>query len=389
MDIDALRKDTPACGDVLHANNAGASLQPRPVTEAVYEYLELEQRIGGYEAAIERADQIQSAYDDVAALIGAHPDEIAFADSATRAWQLAFNSVPFKAGDRVLTSVAEYASNYIAYLQLQERLAVDVVPIHNDETGQLSVQALADLLDESVRLVAVTHVPTNGGLVNPAEEIGALVADSDALFLLDACQSVGQLPLDVRDVKADLITATGRKYLRGPRGTGFLYVNEDALGRLHPANADLFGARWVERDSYQFRDGARRFELYESNLAGTIGLGAAARYANDLGMDSIWQRIRVLGEGLRTALADQRGITVVDQGDLRCGIVTFTMDGCEPRELVDKLRRQRINIWHSGVESTRLDMERRGLRSVVRASLHYFNTEQEVERLVEAIGAAR
>jgi selenocysteine lyase/cysteine desulfurase len=389
MDGSALRADTPGCAALLHANNAGASLQPRPVTKAVLDYLALEQKRGGYEAAIESAAEIQGVYDDIAQLIGARPQQIAITDSATRAWNLAFASVPFRPGDRILTSVAEYASNYIAFLQLQERTPVTVTPVPDDESGQLSLRALADLLDDRVRLVAVTHIPTSGGLVNPAQGIGEIVAESPALYLLDACQSVGQVPLDVQALKVDILTTTGRKYLRAPRGTGFLYIGDRAMRELHPPISDLFGAKWTDRDTYTLRDDARRFELYESNLAATLGLGAAARYALDVGVERSWPRIQMLADRLRHALSGEPGITVVDQGEVKCGIVTFTVRGQKPAELTARLRPQKINIWHSSVESTRLDMERRGLRSVVRASLHYFNTEAEIERLVEAIAGAR
>lgn len=389
LDVDALRADTPACAQLLHANNAGSSLQPRPVTETVADYLALEQRVGGYEAAIERAEEFAAGYADVARLIGARSNQIAIVDSATRAWHLAFLAVPFQPGDRILTSMAEYASNYIAFLQLQERVPVTVTPVPNDESGQLSVQALANMLDERVRLVAITHIPTNGGLVNPAQAIGEVVADSPALYLLDACQSVGQVPVDVRALRVDMLTATGRKYLRAPRGTGFLYVGDTALDRLRPPVCDLFGAKWVGRDSYLLRPDARRFELYESNLAATLGLGAAARYAMRVGSDRYWPRIQALAARLRQALSEEPGITVVDQGEVKGGIVTFTVSGAEPADLVRRLRVEKINIWHSSVESTRLDMEERQLRSVVRASVHYFNTEQEIDRLVAAIGAIR
>ncbi|MEU7864309.1 aminotransferase class V-fold PLP-dependent enzyme [Nonomuraea sp. NPDC049141] len=389
LDIEALRADTPATAALLHANNAGSSLQPRPVTETVLNYLALEQRRGGYEAAIERQAERAAVYDDVAHLIGAQPHQIAISDSATRAWNLAFAAVPFQPGDRILTSTSEYASNYIAFLQLQERVPVTVTPVPNDETGQLSVRALANLLDDRVRLVAVTHIPTNGGLVNPAAAIGEVVADSPALFLLDACQSVGQMPIDVRELKVDLLTTTGRKYLRGPRGTGLLYVGDIALETLKPPVSDLFGAQWTARDSYTLRADARRFELYESNIAATLGLGAAARYATEVGLRASWSRIRSLAGRLREALTAEPGITVVDQGQVQAGIVTFTVHGWQPPALVEQLRSRNINIWHSTVESTRIDMEERGLQSVVRASVHYFNTEQEVDRLVEAIGSAR
>jgi cysteine desulfurase/selenocysteine lyase len=388
IDVERARRETPGCEHVTHLNNAGASLPPQPVLDAVIAHLELEGRVGGYEAHEQNEAAIERFYGATTELIGAHPGEIAFSSSATRAWDMAFYGFPFERGDRILTAVAEYISNYIAYIQIAERTGVEVVPVPNDEYEQLSVDALRQLVDERVKLIAITHVPTNGGLVNPAAEIGAVAREAGIPYLLDACQSVGQLPVDVEEIGCDVLSATGRKYLRGPRGTGFLYVRSSMLERLEPPFLDMRAADWVEPDRYVLRPDAIRFEEWEQAYAAKAGLSTAIDYALGWGLDSIWQRIAALGESLRTRLGDVEGVTVRDLGAVRCGIVTFTVDGVEAGELKERLARERINVTVSPRSSTLLDSNARALPDLVRASVHYYNTDEELDRLVETISNA-
>jgi cysteine desulfurase / selenocysteine lyase len=382
MDVTAIRQDTPGCQEVAHFNNAGASLVPRPVLDAVIAHLKFESQIGGYEAENLEQKKIEHVYDALASLIGCDRSEIAMIENATRAWDMAFYSIPFQKGDRILTAKSEYASNYIAYLQIAKKFAVKVDVIPNDEHGQVSVEAFSEMLDDHVKLVAITHVPTNSGLVNPAEEIGSAAKKAGILYLLDACQSVGQMPIDVDRIHCDMLSATGRKYLRGPRGTGFLYVRNSILQRLEPPFLDLHAATWTTRDQYEIRQDARRFENWESNIAGKIGLGVAIDYALHLGLSAIQERIQFLAEMLRAGLKSVPGVIVRDPGLHRCGIVSFTMDGLSPEQIREKLWKSKINVWRSTIESTRLDMEERKLEKVVRASVHYYNTEDEIERLL-------
>jgi len=385
IDLARVRADTPGCREVVHLNNAGAALPPAPVVEAVVRHLRLEAANGGYEAAEREAERIGRVYAAAAELLGAAPDEIAFVENATRAWDMAFYSLPLQAGDRILTSVAEYASNYVAFLQVAERTGavVDVVP--NDESGALSVAALAERLDARVKLVAVTHVPTNGGLVNPAAEIGRLTRAAGVPFLLDACQSAGQMPLDVQAIGCDMLSLTGRKYVRGPRGTGLLYCRREMLERLEPPFVDLHAAPWTARDRYELRPDARRFENWEANIAGKVGLGVAIDYALELGLDAIWERVRTLGDGLRERLAAVPGVECRDRGRERCGIVSFTVAGEPPRDVRRRLVERGIQVWFSDAAATRLDMEERGLPAVVRASVHYYNDHDDLDRLCEAL----
>lgn len=389
LDIQRLREDTPGCAEVIHFNNAGAALMPRPVLEAVVNHLELEARIGGYEAYDAAHAQVEHTYQAIARLIGAEPDEIALVENATRAWDMAFYSIPFRPGDRILTSVSEYASNVISFLQVARKTGAVVEVVPNDEHGQLSVEALRTMLDERVKLIAVSHIPTNGGLIQPAEEIGRVARESGILYLLDACQSVGQIPVDVRAIGCDMLSATSRKYLRGPRGAGFLYVRRSLIPQLEPVLLDLHAATWVAPDRYEVRPDARRFENWESYVAGRIGLGVAVDYALSVGIEEGSARLRALAELLRRRIAELPGGRVHDLGRERGGIVTFTLEGIAPETVKAYLAAKQINVTVSTVASTRFDMEARGLEKIVRASVHYYNTEEEIDAFIDALAELR
>jgi selenocysteine lyase/cysteine desulfurase len=382
VDIERVRADTPGCRDIVHLNNAGASLPPRVVVDTVVQHLELEARIGGYAAGDTVGERSMAVYSSVARLIGARPDEIALVENATRAWDMVFYSLAagFAPGDRILTSRSEYASNVIAFLQAAKRSGahIDVVP--DDETGQLSVDALREMVDERVKLIAMSWIPTQGGLVNPAAEVGAAARAAGVPYLLDACQAVGHLSIDVDALGCDFLSATGRKYLRGPRGTGLLYVRDEWIDRLEPPFLDVHAARWVEDDRIEVRDDARRFESWEHSVANRLGLGAAVDYALDIGVDAIEARVVSLADALRDLLGARPGVTLRDQGRRHCGIVTFTIDGEDPFALAARMRETGINISVSTIDFARYDLGARGVDAVARASVHYFNTLEELDR---------
>jgi selenocysteine lyase/cysteine desulfurase len=382
IDIDQVRSDTPAASRLAYLHNAGAALMPTSVVAAMKQHIDLESEIGGYAAADREADRLGAVYGSVARLINAAPDEIALVENATVAWQMAFYSLPFRQGDRILTAEAEYAANYVAFLQVAKRTGatIDVVP--SDARGELDVDALERMIDARVKLIAITWVPTNGGLVNPAAAVGKIARAHGVPYLLDACQAVGQMAVDVEALGCDMLSATGRKFLRGPRGTGFLYVSRATLQRLEPPMIDHFAAPWVSRDEYRLRDDARRFETWENNYAARLGLGAAVDYALEVGIAPIEQRCRMLAGRLRSGLAALPGITIRDLGRAPGAIVSFTLDGHDADAIVAGAAAAGITIGASDPSSTRIDAELRSLPHVVRASPHYYNTEAEIDRLI-------
>lgn len=389
IDVDRVRADTPAAARRAYLHNAGAALMPVTVVEAMKRRIDLEAEIGGYAAVIREQDRLEAVYASVARLLNAAPDEIALTENATVAWQMAFYAIPFGPGDRILTAEAEYAANYVAFLQVAKRTGavIDVVP--SDASGQLDVAALARMVDERVKLIAVTWVPTNGGLVNPAAEIGRIARAHGIPYLLDACQVAGQMPTDVEALGCDMLSATGRKFLRGPRGTGFLYVRRAMLERLEPPMIDHSGAPWVARDRYELRDDARRFETWESNHAARLGLGVAVDYALALGLENIEARCRMLADRLRSGLAAVPEVRLRDLGTRRASIVSFTIEGHEAEHVVAAADHAGVTIGVSHPSSTRLDAEARRLPPLVRASPHYYNTEVEIDRLVEVCADLR
>jgi cysteine desulfurase/selenocysteine lyase len=386
IDVERARADTPGVEHVAHFNNAGSALPPAPVLEAVVEYLQREAEIGGYETSAERKEHWEHTYDALARLLGAARDEIAVIENATRAWDMAFYSFRFAPGDRILTGRAEYASNWIALKQVADRTGARIEVVPDDEHGQFDVAALERMLDERVKLVSLVHIPTQSGLVNPAAAVGRVTRAAGVPLLLDACQSAGQLPLDVDELGCDILSGTGRKFLRGPRGTGFLYVRRSLIEELEPPFLDMRAADWQPDGSYLIRGDARRFENWETYYAGKVGLGIAVDYALALGLDTIWDRIRHLGDELRGRLADLDRVTVLDRGEVLGATVTFNVDGVSPEEVQRALRAERINVSLMDASSARLDWDPRGLESAVRASVHYYNDEDEIERLLAVVG---
>ena len=386
IDLAKVRRETAACETVLHLNNAGAALMPDAVAERQIAHIRREAAVGGYEAAKEAAEAVAGVYRSIARLLNAAPEEIALMENATAAWNAAFFAFDFRPGDRLLTGEAEYASNYLNYLKLARDRGLVVETLPSTPEGEISIPALeAACARPEVKLIAITHVPTNGGLVNPAEAIGAVARARGIPFLLDACQSAGQIDLDVEKLGCDLLSVTGRKYLRGPRGSGFLYVRRGFLDQVKPPMLDLRAARWVAPDRYELRPDAKRFENWEFNYAAVLGLGVAVDYALDLGLPAIETRVTELAAGLRARLAKIPGVVVQDIGQRRCGICSFTLDGKDSSTVQAALGQRGINTSVSHPHSTLLDATKRRLPALLRASVHYYNSEDELDRFAAAI----
>jgi cysteine desulfurase/selenocysteine lyase len=388
LDLDRLRADTPGCERVAHLNNAGAALPPLPVVEVVVDHLQLEANMGGYEAHDAAADSLEAAHASMARLLGVDPLDIALTQSDTESWSKAFWGLAlggwFGGGGRVLVDRAAYNSHYLSLLQARDRFGITIEAISSTEDGSLDVDDLDRRLDSSVRLVTATHVGTHRGLINPVAEVGARTRNAGVPFFLDACQSAGQLEVDLGAIGCEAATGTGRKFLRGPRGTGWLFVTPEWAERMNPPGIDGTSALWLDENRYQLKDRAQRFEEFETSYAARLGLGAAVDYALAIGIPFIAERINGLAEGLRQALVEVGG-EVHDGGTRRSAIVTFTVPGHDTDAVQRSLTAAGINVSVTQAPWARLDMEARGLLSAVRASPHAYNSEAEILQLVEHV----
>ncbi|MCP3973995.1 MAG: aminotransferase class V-fold PLP-dependent enzyme [bacterium] len=385
IDVAQARADTLGCESVAHLNNAGSSLPPRQVVDAVVDYLRVEEMMGGYEAAAHAGAELDAVYSSAAHMLNCRPDEIAFTANASDSWWRAFSSIALQRGDRVLLGHSEFQSNAFGLLQAAERgVLLDVVP--NTPTGEIDLEALDRRLNDDVKLVCLTQISMANGSIHPAAAVGERARSVGATYLLDACQAAGQLPLDVEELGCDFLAFTGRKFMRGPRGTGILYARESIHDRLHPSPfVDGRSAEWTSPMTYELQPDARRFEFGEQNFAGKIGLAVAIDYALSIGLEPIAARVGELAAELRRRLRYLPGVEVRDEGQHQSGIVTFTLDGHAPLEVQGELGRHGVNVSAPGRRNAQLDLGVRGLDAVVRAGIHYYNTEDEIQRLVAVV----
>lgn len=386
INLEQIRADTPGVQNVLHFNNAGSALPPTVVTDAMIDYLQAEAIGGGYETVAARADDLSSVYSAASNLLGGAPENWAYVESATRAWNAGFSALRFSPGDRVLTTRAEYPSNMAGLLRAKEIQGIEIDIIPDDDNGQLDIAALQSMLDDRTRLVSVTHIPTQGGLVNPVAEVGALLKDTPVLLQVDACQSAGQLPVNVDDLGCDILSFTGRKFVRGPRGTGMLWANDTALGQMgNPAGVDMSGSEWEAPMEIVPHAKASRFQPFETFFAGKVGLAVALRYTAEIGIDHIAERNLHLASSLRSRLDELPGVAAHDKGERKGSIVTFAVESVPAADIKGALGAQSINVSVTNSSSARLDFPERGLTELVRASPHYYNSEDEIDRFVSAI----
>jgi len=379
------RKETKGTTKKIHFNNAGTSLPPDIVLSTVIDYLQEEAVSGGYETEARYQEQLDNTYSLIARLIKASPDEIAIVENASQAWGLAFNGIGFKKDDVIITSEMEYVTNLIGFLNVQKTHGVSIRVVPNNADGNFSLPELEAAITPQTRLIAITHIASGAGGMTPIVEIGRIARKHQILYLVDACQTVGQVPIDVEAIGCDILSVTGRKYLRAPRGTGFLYVRKKVQKELSPFFMDGHTAHLISEKDFVVREDGKRFELYEKNRALTLGLAKAIEYALNIGVDRIWSRIQLLAGSLRQQLKSLGFVTVHDIGQHQCGIVTFSVNGLDSKEVKTRLTQRDINVSIGKAESTLLYMNKNHLSSFIRASVHYYNTEEEIKALCDAL----
>ena len=386
-EIQSLRQETEGCSNVIHLNNAGAGLMPDIVTKSIVNHIKLEASIGGYEASALQAVAIQEFYNQAGKLINCKPGNIAYTASATDSYTRALSSIPFKKGDVILTSNDDFISNQIQFLSCQKRFGVKIERVKNAAIGGIDLDDLDHKLKTlKPRLLSVTHIPTNSGLVQPVKQIGEIAANYETIYLLDACQSIGQMKLDIEELKCDFLSVTSRKFLRGPRGSGFLYVSDRVLAQgLEPLFIDMRGAEWIEKDTYKQVEGAKRFEDWEFAYALVMGNMHAIEYCLKVGEARIWQRVKQLSAYMREKLSLISSVRVLDRGPELGGLVTFNVRGSDPVYLTDELLKRKINVVPSYRKFAVIDFDEKDVTWAIRASPHYYNTVDEIDQFIEAV----
>ncbi|MGH9714631.1 MAG: aminotransferase class V-fold PLP-dependent enzyme [Candidatus Acidiferrales bacterium] len=381
------RGDTPGCANRVHLNNAGAALMPRSVLDAMTAHLNREAILGGYESSDEAEGSVNAAYSNIAELLGAHSHNIAVVENATVAFFQALSAFDFRPGDVIVTTRNDYISNQLSYLSLAKRQGIEIRRAENLPSGEVDPQSVRELLrDPKVKLLAVTWVPTNSGLIQPVEALGEVAEAAGVPYLIDACQAVGEIPIELSRLRCDFLSATARKFLRGPRGIGFLYVSDRALNRGdYPLYVDMRGANWVTADGFELAPDARRFENWEFSCALVLGLGEASRYALSVGIGPGGGRARELAATLRTKLSALPGYRLLDRGKELAALVTVAVAGWDANALVIALRERGINTSASLGAYAVIDMAEKKVDSALRISPHYYNTESELETLIEAL----
>lgn len=385
--IQHFRAETPGTAHRIHLNNAGAALMPQPVIDAIQRHFQLEIEIGGYEAEAAAQSDIEEYYNIMSRFLNCEPANIAYAANATDAYNRALSSIPFEEDDVILTTMNDYVSNQIAFLELHKRYGIRLVRVEDAPEGGVDVDLMRDLIKKyEPTLVAVTHVPTNSGLVQPVEAIGEICEEEEVLYLVDACQSAGQIPLDVHKIKCDFLSATFRKFLRGPRGAGFLYVSNRALELgMEPLFVDLHSATWIEPNLYELGMDARRFELWERPHSLMLGSKACVEYALGVGLENIEHRVKHLADLTRQKLSALPGVRVLDQGVERCGIVTAWVAGQTPGQIKAQLVKANINTSFQRLPNAVIDFAEKGVDWALRVSPHYYNTEEDIETLIQTL----
>ena len=387
MNVAKIREDIRGLSDgKIFMNNAGSSLMPSIVVDSMIDYLKQEEQFGGYEVANRNAELLEEFYDETAKLINCKPSNIAFATSATEAFTKALSSIVFKENDVIITTADDYISNQITFIPLQKKINIKIIRTRNLPDNELDLEDLENLIRKyTPKLVAVTHIPTNSGLIQNVEGVGKICKRYNILYLVDACQSVGQMVVDVNKIGCDFLTATGRKFLRGPRGTGFLYVSDKVLEQDYaPLLLDMRGANWTEYNDYELFKTAKRFEHWEISNASLLGVKHAIQYANHIGLDNIEEYNKILSEKLRNKLTNS-GFKVWDWGNHLSSIVTFSGPDGDLENIQRVLKENNVFFSVTYKNSALIDFTNKKINGIVRLSPHYFNTQDEIERVSEIL----
>lgn len=390
FDAAAFRADTPGAATVVHLNAAGAGLPPRIVTETVMHHLAEEARVGPHWAAARAQADLDQVRAAAAELLQCGPHNVAFGGSAGTMWAMAFLAMPVKRRARVLVARSEWAGNVLNLMKrrLADAISIEIMPV-DEQSGRIDVARVADLIDERTAAIAVPVTASGFGVRQPVERLAALPRPDGCLLLVDGAQAVGQVPVGMTSLAADVLVTPSRKWLRGPRGEAIMALSDRALARLgDPPVLSQVGSRWTSIDSYATRADARRFETYEFSVAGRLGLGAAIADVLHHGVENIGAAIRARLGRIHAGLRSIPGVTVFEDDAGESAFLTFTAEPVAPAELNDRLAEANIAAAVVDREYARADLEARGLDAVNRVAPHAYTSDEDIDRFLDAVSTA-
>lgn len=402
FDVDLARQETFGCHRLIHLDNAGAALPPDCVTETYIAALQEEAEIGSYRSARKQTAALRQTYAELAQLLNCHVSEIALVESGSRAWDLSFSMIQLAPGSVIVTTEYEYANNYIMMLRAARQCNCRIEFIRLDEGGDISLSHLSELIDawgKDIRVISVTHVPTHNAIINPVEKIGQLIRSAKtsgaladtAVYMVDACQSVGQMPVDVQNIRCDVLTICSRKFLRGPRGVAAIYFRKETLDReiasnnAEPTFLNIPGFTWVQEHSYEMRRDGRCFETWESNYSAKTAFGRAINYYMARDPIGVERYVTGLAAHLRKVLRNVNGVSLTDVGANKSALVTFSMKGLPANGILHELEANNINVSIIDRRTAHINMNKRQQHFLLRSAVHYYNTKDEVEKFAQLI----
>lgn len=366
----------------INFNNAGSSKNSNKVIKTIIAYLEEEQKLGGYLAAKLNRPKILNFYRVFSKLIKCKKSEISFLPSSTYGWNFFLNSISFKKNDNVIIFENEYGNNFISLLK-KKNLKIKVSKLSHD--GQVCFESLKENIDRNTKLVSVCHISSQCGNLIDVQKVGKIVKEinRNTLFLVDACQSIGQIDINVRKINCDVMIGSGRKYLRGPRGTGFIFIKDDLKKNLSPIISDSFSCKIVNMKKIIYKK--NYFETFEYSPALLLGLTEAIENIHSIGIKKIQKKIKKLSLYFRLKVRKLNGVIIFENECLISGINTIIINGFSTKEVLDYLLKKKILCSISDNKTSYHFFKTRKRKSLLRLSFHYYNDFKEIDFLIKTI----
>lgn len=371
-----------------YLNNAGAALMSEKTYNIIMSHMKLEMELGAYQAAQSVKSEIEQFYLNAAKLINANSvDEIAFMDSASRGWNMAIYGLRMSAKDTIITLSSEFGTNLITIFDKAKKANANVKILNCDINGDFSLNELEECLKKGAKFIAISHVVAHGSIINPVEEIGKLAKQYGCTYIVDGCQAVGQIPVNIDMLNCDAYITTGRKWLRGPRGTGFLYINKMAeidTTQLDLASADLIFDKDLNISDIQIRNDAKRFELWERSIANVLGLSNAIQ--ESFFHDSMLNNMRNHVNLIRSEIIDNRNFTLIGKEKSESLIIGFYLNNPEKESIVERsFKDVDISISTMHDWDCPLHFPKNGATKIFRIAPHYYTDEDTIQLTCKAI----